>query len=119
MEHSSDARPGNHSQLSIWPHIHPLLQPWRAGGQSGEALAQVAQRAVGAPSLEVFRAKLDGALGSLIWWDTTSTWQRVGSRWYLRSFPKPFYDSMIRRERGWNSLSIGVGKDPSEQVDEG
>ena len=30
-----------------------------------------AQRAVGAPSLEVLRAGLDGALGSLSWWLVT------------------------------------------------
>ena len=34
----------------------------------GEALARAAQRAVGAPSLEAFKARLDGALGSLRWW---------------------------------------------------
>ena len=34
----------------------------------GEALARAAQRAVGAPSLEACKARLDGALGSLRWW---------------------------------------------------
>ena len=34
----------------------------------GEALAQLPWAAVGAPSLEVFKARLDGALGSLSWW---------------------------------------------------
>ena len=29
------------------------------------------REAVGAPSLETFKAKLDGALGSLIWWVET------------------------------------------------
>ena len=31
-------------------------------------MSQAAQRAVGAPSLEAFRVRLDGFLGSLIWW---------------------------------------------------
>jgi len=32
------------------------------------ALAQLPREAVGAPSLEVLKARLDGALGSLSWW---------------------------------------------------
>ena len=36
--------------------------------EDGEALAQLPGEAVGAPSLEVFKARLDGALGSLSWW---------------------------------------------------
>ena len=31
-------------------------------------MAQAAQRAVGAPSLDRLKAGLDGALGSLSWW---------------------------------------------------
>ena len=34
----------------------------------GEALAQASQRTVDAPSLEAFKARLDGAQGSLSWW---------------------------------------------------
>lgn len=34
--------------------------------QSGEALAVLPREAVGVPSLEVLKAELDGALGSLI-----------------------------------------------------
>jgi len=34
------------------------------------------------PSLEVLEARLDGALGSLIWW---LPWQEVGTEWSLRS----------------------------------
>jgi len=33
---------------------------------SGEVLAQAAREAVDAPSLEVFKARVDGALGSLV-----------------------------------------------------
>jgi len=38
---------------------------------SGHEIAQVAQRSLGAPSLEVFKARLDVALGSLVWWLAT------------------------------------------------
>ena len=31
-------------------------------------MAQLPREAVGAPSLEVLKARLDGALGSLSWW---------------------------------------------------
>ena len=34
--------------------------------EGGEALAQLPKEAVGAPSLEVFKARLDGTLYSLI-----------------------------------------------------
>ena len=36
--------------------------------EGSETLAQASQRAVGAPSLEVLKARLNGALGSLIQW---------------------------------------------------
>ena len=36
--------------------------------ESGEVLEQAAQRGYGCPVLEVFKAKLDGALGSLVWY---------------------------------------------------
>ena len=39
--------------------------------ESSEAMAQLPKEVVDAPSLEVFRARLDGALGSLIWWEAT------------------------------------------------
>ena len=38
---------------------------------------------VDAPSPEVLKARLDGALGSLIWWEATSS----GAGWSLRSIP--------------------------------
>ena len=34
--------------------------------ESGEVLKQLPREAVDAPSLEVFKARLDGALGSLV-----------------------------------------------------
>ena len=36
--------------------------------EGGEALAQLPREAVGAPSLEALKARLDGALGSPSWW---------------------------------------------------
>ena len=45
-----------------------------------EALAQLPREAVGAPSLELFKARLDRALGSLSWWGAASPWQGVGAR---------------------------------------
>ena len=51
---------------------------------------------MGAPSLEVPKAGLDGALGSLSWWGTASPWQEVENGWALRSVPTQiilsFYD---------------------------
>jgi len=35
---------------------------------------------VDAPSLEVPKARLDGALGRLSWWRATSPWQGVGAQ---------------------------------------
>jgi len=43
-------------------------------------VAVSAWRAEGAPSLQAFRARLDVALGSLIWWVAASLWQQVGMR---------------------------------------
>ena len=36
--------------------------------ESGEVLEQLPREAVDAPSLEAFKARLDGALGSLVWY---------------------------------------------------
>ena len=37
--------------------------------ESGEVLEQLPRKAVDAPSLEVLKARLDGALGSLGWYE--------------------------------------------------
>jgi len=42
---------------------------------------------VGAPPLEVFEARLSGALGSLSWWGAASTPQGGANGWALRSLP--------------------------------
>jgi len=41
------------------------------------------KEAVDTSSLDVLKARLDGALGSLIWWEATSS----GAGWSLRSIP--------------------------------
>ena len=49
--------------------------------------------AVDAPSLEVFKARLDGALGGLIWCVATSPWELDDLCGLFQ--PKPFYDSLL------------------------
>jgi len=55
------------------------------------------EEAVDAPSLEAFKARLDVALGSLVWWLVTL--HRVGGLKlddHCGPFqPRPFYDSVI------------------------
>ena len=59
----------------------------------GEAVAQL-PRAVGAPSLEAFKARLDEALGSLSCWRTALSPAGLKTGWALSSLPtQPFYDS--------------------------
>ena len=38
-------------------------------------LAQLPREAVDTPSLEMLKARLDGAVGSLCWWGAASPWQ--------------------------------------------
>ena len=44
---------------------------WRAVRNRNRLLRE----AVDASYLEMFKARLDGALGSLIWWVATNSWQ--------------------------------------------
>ena len=39
--------------------------------QGGDALNRLPKEAVDVPSLEAFKARLDAALGSLVWWLAT------------------------------------------------
>ena len=59
------------------------------------------KEAVDAPSLEAFKARLDVALGSLVWW--LATLHIAGGLkldYHCGSFqPRPFYDSMIFFQR--------------------
>ena len=55
------------------------------------------KEAVDAPSLEAFKARLDVALGSLVWWLATL---HIAGRLKLHDHcdpfqPRPFFDSMI------------------------
>ena len=46
------------------------------------------REAVDAPSLEVFKARLDGALGNLVWWEVSLPMaEGVGIRGSLRDLP--------------------------------
>ena len=72
-------------------------------------LEQVTQGGVDAPSLEAFKARLDVALGSLVWWLATlhiAGGLKLDDR-CVPFQPRPFYDSMINWEsKRWNSSFI-------------
>ena len=57
-------------------------------------LEQAAQRAVGAPSLEMLKTRLDGALDSLSWWGAASPWQRDWN-WLIFEIPSNLIHSVI------------------------
>ena len=56
------------------------------------------REAVAAPSLAVFKARLDGALSNLVWWKMSLLMAGGLEPDDLEGpfQPKPFYDSMIR-----------------------
>ena len=55
------------------------------------------RRAADAPSLEVFKAKLDGALGSLIWW--MGSLSMAGSwNWVVLKVPSKESHSIIPKQ---------------------
>ena len=65
--------------------------------EGGDTLEQVAQEAMDAPSLKAFMARLDVALGSLLWWLVTL---HIAGGLKLDDHcgpfqPRPFYNSMI------------------------
>ena len=68
--------------------------------ERGEVLEQLPREPTDAPSLEVFKARLDGALGSLAWYEMGRLVAlRVAGRLELRDpggpfQPGPFYDSI-------------------------
>jgi len=68
------------------------------------------KEAVDAPSLEAFKARLDVALGSLVWWLVTL---HIAEELKLDDHcgpfqPRPFYDSMILRNRTTLPLYLNV-----------
>lgn len=58
-------------------------------GAAFQSKVPLPREAVGAPSLEVLKSTLDGAMGNLIWWVATSPWQGIGNSWTLQSLPTP------------------------------
>ena len=58
---------------------------------------RLSKEVVDAPSLEAFKARLDVALGSLVWWLATlhiAGWLKLDD--HCGPFqPRPFYDSVI------------------------
>ena len=65
--------------------------------EGGDALNRLPKEAVDAPSLEAFKARLDVALGSLVWWLATL---HIAGGLKLDDHcgpfqPRPFYGSMI------------------------
>jgi len=53
--------------------VHPqhLLENLCIHAEGGDALNRLPKEAVDAPFLEAFKARLDVALGSLVWWVVT------------------------------------------------
>jgi len=65
------------------------------GIYSGDTLEQVAQGGCGCPSLEALKARLEVALGSLVWWLMTAHSWGLKLDDHRGPFqPRPFYDSM-------------------------
>ena len=48
-----------------------LNMRWKFFTEGGDVLNRLPKEAVDAPSLEAFKARLDVALGSLVWWLVT------------------------------------------------
>jgi len=63
--------------------VHQLVLKNVCLSPSGTA----AQRSACAPSLELPKARLDGALCSLSWWEAASLWAGVGAGGLLGSLP--------------------------------
>ena len=64
--------------------------------EGGDALNRLPKEAVDAPSLEAFKARLDVALGSLVWWLVTlHIAGGLKTDGHCGPFqPRPFYDSV-------------------------
>ena len=64
-----------------------------------------------APSLEAFKARLEVALGSLVWW--LATLHIVGGLklddHFDPSQSRPFYDSVIHSMGGWVAVGESAG----------
>jgi len=58
-------------------------------------LALLPREALGAPSLEVLKARLDGALGSLSWWVAIGLWQWDWNEKILKRAPNPSHSTIL------------------------
>jgi len=58
-------------------------------------LAQLPREAVDVPSLEVLKAKVDGALGSLVWWGAALPMAGCWSWMVLKVPPKLSYSVIL------------------------
>ena len=69
--------------------------------EGGDALNRLPKEAVDAPSLQAFKARLDVAPGSLVWWlETLHIAGGLKLDDHCGPFqPKPFYDSMTTELR--------------------
>jgi len=69
--------------------------------EGGAALNRLPKEAVDAPSLQAFKARLDVAPGSLVWWlETLHIAGGLKLDDHCGPFqPKPFYDSMTTELR--------------------
>ena len=78
--------------------IPMILNAWFSPVRVAGHRHRLPRAAVGAPSLAVSQAGLDGAGGNLGWWEG-SPWKGGGTRWTLRSLPTQpslwFYKSVM------------------------
>jgi len=64
------------------------------------------REAVAAPFLEVFKARLDVALSSLVWWKVSLPMGReVGTRWSVRSLPTQIFSAQPGQRCGSGALA--------------
>jgi len=77
-----------------------VVRPW----------PRLPREAVAAPSLAGFKARLDGALSTLVWWKMSLLMAGELERDDLQGpfQPKPFYDSLISRGRERGDLGPRV-----------
>ena len=95
LHRDSDRTRGNGFKLKGEIEVRCLEEICYSEGS--EALAQLPREAVGAPSLGAFKARLDGALGSLVRWLATlpiAGGLKLDDH-YDPFQPRPFCDSMI------------------------
>ena len=63
------------------------------------------REAVDAPSLEVFKARLDGALGNLVWWEVSLP-MAGGWNWVIVKVPSNPNPSVILWFKLWENVQL-------------